>query len=72
MGTDRLDDAVGRHGAAGAEVGRAEDRYLGHRAGIIDQVADAHDVAGDGNAGAQRRRSALCCSGIGERRRERK
>ena len=43
--TDRLDDAVGRHRAAGAEIGRAEDRHLGHCAGIVDQVADAHDVA---------------------------
>ena len=64
-----LDDAVGRHRAAGAEIGRTEDRHLGHHAGIVDQVADAHDVAGDGDARAQRRQSALCGGGIGERRR---
>ena len=71
MRPDRLDDAVGRHRAAGAEVGRAEDRHVGHRAGIVDQVADMHDVAGDGDVGAQRRRSALRRGGIGDRRRER-
>ena len=48
--TDRLDDAFGRHRAAGAEIGRAEDRHVGDRAGIVDQVADAHDVARDGDA----------------------
>ena len=32
-----------------AEVGRAEDRHVGGRAGILDQIADAHDLAGDGD-----------------------
>ena len=54
---DRFDDAIGR--APRRVVPRSGARKIGTSAtgaGILDQVADAHDVAGDGDAGAQRRR----------------
>ena len=49
---------LGRHRAGAAEVGRAEDRHVGDDAGIVDQVADAHDFAGDDGVGLERRRAA--------------
>jgi hypothetical protein len=64
---DRLDDPLRRHRAPGAEIGRAEDRHVGDRPGIIDEVADAHDVGGHGDAGAQRRHRILRGGGIGEK-----
>ena len=51
MGAHRLDHGVGRHRAGGAEIGRAENRHFGDDAGMIDQIADAHDIAGDGGFG---------------------
>ena len=53
---DGIEDAIGRDRARGAEIGRAENRHVGHRPGIFDEVADAHDVAGDGDAGLERGR----------------
>ena len=72
MRLGRLDDAVGRDHTPGAEVGRAEDRHVGSRPGILDQIADAHDVPGHGDVGAQRRHRALRRGGGGEGDRERK
>ncbi len=37
--------AARRHAAGLAEVGRAEDRDVGDRAGVLDQIADAHELA---------------------------
>ena len=48
-------NAIGRDRARGAEIGRAEDRYVGDGPGVFDQVADAHDVAADGDARHERR-----------------
>ena len=56
---DRFDHALGRHRAAGAEIGRAEDRHLGDGPGILDEIADPHDVAGHGDVGAERRLAIL-------------
>ena len=47
----RIGDAAGRNGAALAEVGGAKDRYVGDRAGVLDQIADAHDLARDHRLG---------------------
>ena len=44
-----------RQRAGGAEIGRAIDRDLCRGAGIVDDVADPHQVAGDGDVGAQHR-----------------
>ena len=52
---------LGRHGAGGAEIGRAEDRHVGDDAGIVDQIADAHEIAGDGRFGLER--GTPCSSG---------
>ena len=41
---DGLDDTICRHRASGAGIGRAEDRNVGGRAGILDEIADADDV----------------------------
>ena len=43
----RFDHRFGRHRAGGAEIGRAEDRHVGDDAGMLDQIADAHEIAGD-------------------------
>ncbi len=43
-----FDHPVRRHTAGLAEIGRAEDRHVGDRAGIVDEIANAHDLAGDG------------------------
>jgi len=51
---DRLDDALGCDVAARPEVGGAEHWHVGCGSGVLDEVADAHDVAGDGNARPQR------------------
>jgi hypothetical protein len=56
---DRFDHALGGHCAAGAEIGRAKDRHIGDRAGMLDEIADAHDVADHGDIGAQRRHGVL-------------
>ena len=57
---DRIDDAISRDRAGGAEIGRPEDRYVGDRPRILDEVADADHVAADDHArferGRQRRR----------------
>ena len=55
MRPDRLDHALGRHRAARAEIGRAKDRHIGDGAGMLDEIADAHDAPDDGDVGAQRR-----------------
>jgi hypothetical protein len=68
---DRLDHALGRDRAAGAEVGRPEDRHVGHRSRVFNEIADAHDVACDGDAGAQRRHRVLRCGRIGNQGGER-
>jgi hypothetical protein len=47
MGAHRLEHGVGGDDAGGAEIGRAEDRDIGDDPGIVDQIADAHDAAGD-------------------------
>ena len=44
-----------RQRAGGAEIRRAIDRDLGRAAGIVDEVADPHDIVGDGDVGAQHR-----------------
>ena len=59
MRPDRLDHALGGHRAAGAEIGCTEDRHIGDRAGMLDEIADAHDIADHGDVGAQRRRGVL-------------
>ena len=41
----RLDHAARRHAAGLAEVGRAEDRHVGRGAGVLDEIANAHDLA---------------------------
>ena len=50
-----VEHLLGRQRTGGAEIGRAIDRDLRRRARIVDDVADPHDVAGDGDAGAKRR-----------------
>ena len=52
---DRVENAVGRDRARRAEIGRAEDRHVGDRPGIFDEIADGDDVAGDGDARLERR-----------------
>ena len=41
----RLDDALDRDAAGLAEIGRAEDRDIGGGAGVLHEIADAHDLA---------------------------
>ncbi len=43
VGPQRLGDARDRHGAGLAEIRRAEHRHVGGGAGVLDEVADAHD-----------------------------
>ena len=45
--------------AAGANVGRAVDRDVRRRAGIVQNVADTNEIGCDGNIRAQRRRRSL-------------
>ena len=45
MRHDRRDDALDRDAAGLAEIGRAEDRDIGGGAGVLDEIADAHDLA---------------------------
>jgi hypothetical protein len=51
---DCVDDALGCDCTACPEVRGAEHRHVGGGAGVLDQVADAHDVAGDGDVRPQR------------------
>ena len=70
MGAHRLDHGLGRHRSGGAEIGRAEDRHLGDDAGMLDQIADAHDVAGDGGFGFEPRPFLIGRGGGGGAERE--
>jgi len=47
---------VHRQHARGAEIRRAIDRDLRRVAGVVDDVADPHQIARDHNIGAQHRR----------------
>ena len=67
-----IDDAFGGHCTSGTEVGRAKDRYVGDRSGILDKIADAHDVAVHGDVGAQRRHGVLRRRRIGEQTEQRR
>ncbi len=49
----RIENGVHGYGAGLAEVRRAEDRHIGDDAGILDQIADAHDVAVNDRFGLQ-------------------
>ena len=55
----RLDHALDRHAAGLAEIGRAEDRHVGGGAGVLHQIADAHDLADDRHRGLERRAGPL-------------
>jgi len=44
---DGLDDTICRHCASGAGIGRAKIWNVGGCAGILDEIADADDAAGD-------------------------
>ncbi|MBA7696198.1 hypothetical protein ES703_104841 [subsurface metagenome] len=48
-----VDDLGDRQRAGHAEIGRAIDRDARRRPGIVDDVADPHDVGGDHDIGAQ-------------------
>ena len=37
---DRVENAIGCDRAGGAEIGRAENRHVGDRSGILDEIAD--------------------------------
>ena len=50
----RLGDPARRHAAGLAEIGGAEDRHLGDRAGVLDEIADAHELAGDDDLALER------------------
>ena len=67
MRSDGIDDAVGRDGTRGAEVGRTENRHVGNRPGIVDEIADAHDVASHGDVCLEYRRRRLCHGGAAQR-----
>ena len=69
MRLQRGEHLFGRQRAGGAEIGRAIDRDLRRGAGIVDDVADPHHVAGDGDAGAQHRHRDDVFAALGERRR---
>jgi len=55
--------------AGGAEIGRAIDRDQRRGAGIVEDVADPHHVAGDVDAGAQHRRCDDVVAALGQCRR---
>jgi hypothetical protein len=57
-----------RQRAGGAEIGRPIDRDLRRDPGMVDDVADPHHVAGDGDTGAQHRCGDDIVAGLGERR----
>ena len=59
MAADRLEHGIGGYRAGIAEIGRAEDRHIGNDAGILDEIADAHDVAADDRFGLERRSAEL-------------
>ena len=46
MRSHRLGDARGRYATGLAEIGRPEDRHVGDRTGVLDEIADTHDFAG--------------------------
>ena len=52
---DRVEHPLDRDRSGGADVGRAEDRGVGGCAGVLDQVADAHDVARHRDGALERR-----------------
>ena len=56
-----------RHGAGLAERRRAEHRHVGDDAGVLDQVADPHQAAGDDRFGAQHRPRRLRLAQRGDR-----
>ena len=51
----RVEDMGDRQRAGGAEIRRAVDRDLRRTAGVVDDVADPHQIARHGDAGAQHR-----------------
>ncbi len=55
----RLDHALDRDAAGLAEVGRAEDRHVGGGAGVLHQIADAHDLSDDRHRRLERRAGPL-------------
>jgi hypothetical protein len=57
----------GRQRAGGAEIGSPIDRDLRRDTGIVDDVADPHHVAGDGDIGAEHRRCDRIVAGGAER-----
>ena len=68
MRPQRGEHLRGRQRAGGAEIGRAIDRDLRRRAGIVDDVADPHHVAGDGDVGAQHRGGDHVVAGLARMR----
>jgi hypothetical protein len=50
----RLGDPARRHAAGLAEIGGAKDRDLGDRARVLDEIADAHEFAGDDDLALER------------------
>ena len=60
MRAQRGQNPVHRHRAGGSEIRRAVDRDLRRRAGIVDDVADPHQIAGHRDVGAQHR----CCDHV--------
>jgi hypothetical protein len=55
MRPQRVEHLRDRQRAGGAEIRRAIDRDLRGSSGIVDDVADPHQIARHRNAGAQRR-----------------
>jgi hypothetical protein len=55
----RFQDAGDRDAAGLTEIGSAENRHVRGSAGILDQIADAHDVADDADRGLERRPAGL-------------
>jgi hypothetical protein len=47
IGPQRFDDARQLHGAGLTKVRRAKHRHIGGGAGVLDEVADAHDFRAD-------------------------
>ena len=56
VGASSLQHFARRHRSGGADIGRAEYGNACERAGIVDEVADAHEIAGDDDAALEHRR----------------
>ena len=68
MRLQRGEHLRGRQRAGGAEIGRAIDRDLCRRAGVVDDIADPHHVVGDGHIGAKHRSRDHVVAALRERR----